>query len=133
MTTQAQKKQVVVIGRFHHVIAHINRSLLVWSKAKQTFYHIDSIATGNRKIATKKAQKLRCCLTNNKNVEMVELAGAKQPNSYDCGVYVLANARYLFNSATSVRLISYLLVLCSSFLGSNFASAQYRNNPKDRC
>mmetsp|Transcript_8985 Transcript_8985/g.10459 ORF Transcript_8985/g.10459 Transcript_8985/m.10459 type:complete len:234 (-) Transcript_8985:156-857(-) len=69
-------------------------SLLVYHNEK--FYHLDSSNGSNRFTARSLASRFISLLSNVKNLNFLTINSApQQSNSYDCGVFVLANAEYI--------------------------------------
>lgn len=72
-------------------------SLLMYNREKtlDCLYHLDSIHRGNFSHCKKVAQKLTQ-LFDQTSLNVIEMSDIyKQTNSYDCGMFLLANAEYL--------------------------------------
>lgn len=66
-------------------------SLLLFNRKKQKFFHYDSIKGLNIAHAKKLANNL------NKEFSFVEIDTLQQKNSFECGIHVMVNARYIVN------------------------------------
>lgn len=71
-------------------------SLLVYVRSKQEFQHYDSSRGTNQAVAKKLMDKLQPFVQAPKGkLKFVEMDCPHQQNSYDCGMFVLANTEHL--------------------------------------
>jgi Ulp1 family protease len=79
------------------------RSLLAFHRPTLSFRHYDSSSGVNRPAARRLARALRVAVAPGAGAEpiLVDVMCPRQVNGYDCGVYVLALARWLCERHTA--------------------------------
>jgi sentrin-specific protease 8 len=76
----------------------IHRSLLVYSKDMNMFFHYDSLLGANANVARKHSKVMGYHFGASSIAGYTEMASPRQENGFDCGVYVIAITENLARS-----------------------------------